>query len=240
MIVTAAAVLPLLTCAALVPFRDSVANTNVALGLVLLIVAAAATGVRSAGLVAAFSSGAWFDFFLTEPYQQFSVADRADQETMVLLVLVGAAVTELALWGRREQARSSRREGYLSGIVTAASAVAAGTISQPGLIEYVRNQLVEVLDLDGCRFDHGTGTKSYPRLDPDGTVTISGRTIDVNRSGLPTDDETELLTECGGTVHGRFLLTASTHVSRPGLEQRLVAVSLAGQVGAALNAEPQD
>ena len=56
LIVTAAAVLPLLTCAALVPFRDSVANTNVALGLVLLIVAAAATGVRSAGLVAAFSS----------------------------------------------------------------------------------------------------------------------------------------------------------------------------------------
>jgi hypothetical protein len=48
-------------------FRDSVANTNAALALVLLIVAAAATGIRAAGLVAALSSAVCFDFFLTGP-----------------------------------------------------------------------------------------------------------------------------------------------------------------------------
>jgi len=67
LVVTAAAVIPLAACAVLSLFRDSVANTNAALGLVLLIVAAAATGIRAAGLVAAVSSAAWFDFLLTEP-----------------------------------------------------------------------------------------------------------------------------------------------------------------------------
>jgi hypothetical protein len=44
-----------------VPFRDSVANTNAALVLILLVVAAAATGIRSADIVAALSSVLWFD-----------------------------------------------------------------------------------------------------------------------------------------------------------------------------------
>jgi len=228
-ILSAAAVLPLIACAVMAPFRDSVANTNVALALVLIVVAAAASGLRTAGLVAAFSAGAWFDFFLTQPYHQFSITDRADQETMVLLVLVGAAVTEIALWGRRQQARSSREKGYLSGVVTAAGAAAAGTISTSALIEYVEDRLVDVLSLDGCRFVHGAQRSSHPRLNPDGSVTIGTRAVDVDRLGLPTDDETELLAESGGAIRGRFLLTASTHVSRPSLEQRLVAVALAGQ-----------
>src|SRR5258708_7141648 len=104
LVVGVAALLPLADCAVLTLFRDSIANTNAALGLVLLIVAAACTGIRSAGFLAALSSAASFDFFLTEPYNRFTITDRTDLETAVLLVLVGAAVTEVALWGRRQQA----------------------------------------------------------------------------------------------------------------------------------------
>ena len=90
LVVAAAAVVPFAACALLAVFRESVANTNAALGLVLLVVAAASTGIRWAGIVAALSSAAWFDFFLTEPYNQFTIADRADIETAVLLLIVGA------------------------------------------------------------------------------------------------------------------------------------------------------
>lgn len=44
----------------------------------------------------------------------------------MLLVLIGASVTEVALWGRRQQAQSSRRSGYLDGVLSAAATVSTG------------------------------------------------------------------------------------------------------------------
>src|SRR5512134_3085433 len=178
LIVILAAVLPLAACAVLSLFRDSFANTNAALALVLLVVAAGATGIRRAGLVAALSSAAWFDFFLTEPYKQFTITDRADIETAVLLVLVGAAVTEVALWGRRQQARASREQGYLDGVLRTAAAVGAGRSSTTSLISSVCGQIVDVLQVDDCRFDPGTGS-TLATIDNDATVTYNGRTINV-------------------------------------------------------------
>src|SRR6266540_2386499 len=125
-VVAVAAVVPALACAAIAPFRIDIANTNAALVLVLIVVAAAATGIRTAGVVAALSGAAWFDFFLTQPYQRLTITDRADIETAVLLVLVGLAVTEVALWGRRQQAGASRQHGYLNGVVQTAGLVASG------------------------------------------------------------------------------------------------------------------
>ncbi|HEU4947921.1 MAG TPA: DUF4118 domain-containing protein [Kribbella sp.] len=234
LILAASIVAPLVACGVLVPFRGSVANTNAALLLVLVIVAFAATGLRSAGVLAAVSSAVWFDYFLTEPYGRLTIDDRTDIETTVLLVLVGAAVTEVALWGRRQQARASEQQGYLSGVLSAAGAVAIGGSSPSKLIEQVRRQLVAVLKVDDCRFDYGTGL-GCARLRSDGSVTRDGGgAVNVERDGLPTDCEIELLVQSGGGFRGRFLLTASTSVVRPNLEQRLVAIGLADQIGAAL------
>lgn len=235
LVVGVAAVAPLVACAVLSLFRDSVANTNGALGLVLLIVAAAATGMRPAGLVAALSSAAWFDFFLTEPYNHFAITDRADVETAVLLVLVGAAVTEIALWGRRQQARASREQGYLDGVVSTAATVGAGRTSAGSLIDHVCDQIVDVLQIDRCRFDPG-GEPVLAALDNDGAVTYNDHPYNVDRLGLPTDSEIALTVQSGGVVHGRFLLTAATRIARPSLEQLRVAGALANQVGAALAA----
>lgn len=235
LIVVLAAVLPLAACAVLSLFRDSFANTDAALVLVLLVVAAGATGIRPAGLVAALSSAAWFDFFLTEPYNQLTITDRADIETAVLLVLVGAAVTEVALWGRRQQARASREQGYLDGVLRTAAAVGAGQSSTNSLISHVCGQIVDVLQIDDCRFDPGSGS-ALATIDNDATVTYNGRTIDVDRVGLPTDCEIALVVQSRGVIHGRFLLTAATRVVRPSRQQLRVAVALANQVGAALGA----
>ncbi|MFI8496908.1 DUF4118 domain-containing protein [Streptomyces sp. NPDC085524] len=46
---------------------------------------------------------AWFDFFLTEPYQRFAITDRDDVETAVLLLVVGLVVSQLAVRARRLQ-----------------------------------------------------------------------------------------------------------------------------------------
>ncbi|WP_433297590.1 DUF4118 domain-containing protein [Pseudonocardia sp. CA-142604] len=224
---------PLVACAALSPLRDNFANTNIALVLVLLIVAGAATGIRAAGLVAALSSAAWFDFFFTEPYNHFSIIDRADIETAVLLMLVGGAVTEIALWGRRQQARASSEQGYLDGVLSTSAAVGAGRSSTDSLLDHVCEQIVGVLGIDRCRFDPGSDA-ILATLNNDGTMTYNGRPFDVGRLGLPTDSEIALVVQSGGVVHGRFLLTAATRIVRPTLEQLRVAIALANQVGAAL------
>ena len=62
-----------------------------------------------------------------------NISDRADIETAALLLLVSAAVTEVALWGRREQARASKEQGYLAGVLSTAATVAAGRSSTGAL-----------------------------------------------------------------------------------------------------------
>src|SRR5262245_3543249 len=237
LIIGATAVAPLVACAVLALFRDSVANTNAALGLVLIVVAAAATGIRTAAVVAAVSAFVWFDFFLTEPFHTFTITDQAAAATAVLLLLVGLAVTEIALWGRRQQARASREQGYLDGVLRTAATVAAGQPSTGALIEQVGRQITEVLQIDDCRFDPaGYRESGVPTINNDGSLTRNGHTLNVDRNGLPTDSEIVLPVQSGGVVHGRFLLTASTRVVRPTSEQLRVAVALANQVGAALTA----
>jgi K+-sensing histidine kinase KdpD len=115
---------PLALAAVLVPFRAGFPNTDAALAMVV-VVAVAANGDRLAGVLAAVSTAVWFDFFLTQPYERFTITRRTDIETTVLLLVIGAAVTEIAVWGRRHYAIANRRAGYLDGINNAARAVAA-------------------------------------------------------------------------------------------------------------------
>jgi K+-sensing histidine kinase KdpD len=234
-LIVAAAVAPLLCCAVLALFRESGRTATDALVLVLIVVGAAATGDRLAGIVAALSAGLWFDVLLTQPYGQFTIHDPNDVEVTVLLVLVGVAVTEIALWGRRQQARASRREGYLDGVLGTSNIIALREASPEALIEHVAQQIVTVLGIDDCQFiaGHGPGPQDAS-LDHDGNVTRRGYRVDVERDGLPTDDRISLVVRAGGVVHGQFVLTAATRVVRPSVVQLKVAVLLADQVGAAL------
>ncbi len=236
-LLTIAALAPLAVCGLLVPLRDVVENTNAALVLVLVVVGVAATGQRVAGVVAALSSAVCFDLLLTAPYGQLTIADPGDVETAVLLTVVGLAVTELALWGRRQQSHSSAREGYLEGVVAAARIVATGETSLPDFTERVARQIRDVLDLDACRFEPGPAQEGA-RIDREGTVVWNGHDVNVERDGLPTMDEIQLPVENHGSVYGHYVLTSATKIRRPELEQRLVAVTLAEQVGAALSARP--
>jgi hypothetical protein len=149
----------------------------------------------------------------------------------VLLLVIGIAVTEIAVWGRRQQAAASRRSGYLAGINDAARAAAAGD-SPPGLINQVSSKLVQLLALQSCQFQYGVAGLGRPaRLEATGVVTVDGQAWDVQADGMPAS--TELLVESGGRLQGRFLMQALPS-ARPTAEQLLVAAAFADQVGAAL------
>lgn len=229
--IIAAALVPLLLCLLLSGVRDAIENTNAALLLVLVVVGVAAFGSRAAGLVAAVSSAACFDYFLTAPYDQFRIDDRSDIETAVLLLLIGAAVTELALWGRRQQARASEQRGYLDGILQSTDVLAdAAPIAT--VIAHVEGQLVDLLDLDSATY-LVRWTDDLPVLHPDGTVRRRQRTLEVDRTGLPTDTEIVLPVRAGDTERGAFRLVAATHCARPTAQQRRVAALLVERVALA-------
>jgi hypothetical protein len=229
-----AAVLPLGTCALLATVPDQASGATSALVLVVWVVAGAATGDRVTGLVAALSAGAWFDFFLTEPYQRFAVSDPDDAEVVVLLLAIGLLVNEIALWGHRQRDRAARRSGYLAGVLRTAEVIADGDIDPSALTATVGRQIAEVLGASDCRYVHGSPGRQHVVLGHDGLVRQDGAPLDVERYGLPVHDETVLVATHDGRPLGHFLVTAPDRRAYPDSEQLSVAVLLADQVGSAL------
>ncbi len=117
----------------------------------------------------------------------------------------------------------------------AAAASLTQTAKSPGeVVDHVREQLIAVLDLQQCRFEYGVLLGHPPRLESDGTVLAGRGRWDVETVGLP-GGEIELRVFGGGQYYGRFMMTPEPG-SRPSLQARLVAVTLADQAGRALAA----
>jgi hypothetical protein len=226
-------VAPLAAAAVLLPFRADWSNTNVALVLVAVVVAVATLGNRIAGALGAASAFAWFDFFFTRPYERFTIRSSADVTTAVLLLVVGLAVSQLAANSRRLRVLSITDADYLDQIHGAAE-LSRTARSPDAVVDHVCGLLRDLLDLNGCRFEYGSLIGHPPRLEPDGTVVSGYRAWDVEEFGFPAGD-VELRTFCNGEFCGRFMLTPSPR-SRPSLQARLVAVTLADQAGRAIGA----
>jgi len=164
-------------------------------------------------------------------YERFDITRRADAEPTVLLLLIGVAVTELAVWGRRQHVAAGRRAGYLGGIYATAEAVAAGG-SPSAVITEVSDRLVRLLSLRSCHFQHGVaGLGNPPRLQRNGHVVAGHRAWDGGGRGpapRPRDKAAG-----GERRHPAGSVPADPRHPAP-LEQRLVAVALVDQVGAAL------
>jgi Domain of unknown function (DUF4118) len=229
--VAAAVAAPLAAAAILLPWRSSWPNTNVALLLVVVVVAVAAIGNRVAGALAAVGAAVWFDFFFTLPYERFTISRSSDVTTFVLLLLVGVAVSQLAVRARRLKVITITDENYLTRIHEIA-ALAQSAASAQNVVDQVRDQLISVLDLRDCRFEYGILIGHPPRIEQDGRVLTRHGHWDVETNGLPTG-EIELRTFGNGQYFGRFMLTPRPG-SRPSLQARLVAVTLADLAGRAL------
>jgi hypothetical protein len=231
--VAAGIVLPLAVAAILLPWRGSWSNTNVALLLVVAVVAVAAAGSRLAGALAAVSAAAWFDFFFTQPYERFTISHSADVTTFVLLLAVGLAVSQLAAWARHLKAVTIADAGYLARI-TGSAALSQTAGSPADVVEHVRKQLIGLLELRDCRFEYGVLLGQPPRLERDGTVLTRYGHWPVDESGLP-EQEIEVRAFGNGQYRGRFMMTPHPG-SHPPLQARLVAVTLADLAGDALAA----
>ncbi len=226
--IAAAVVVPLGLATILLPWRGSWPNTNVALLLVVAVVAVACLGNRFAGALAAASAAAWFDFFFTLPYGRFTISHSADVTTFAALLVVGVIVSQLAAWARRLREATITDAGYFDRIVESA-ALTQGAGTPHDVVEHVRGQLIDVLDLTDCRFEYGRLIGQPPRLEPDGSVMTRHGHYPVDSCGLPEED-VELRTFSNGQYVGRFMLTPKTG-SAPSRRARLVAVSLADLAG---------
>jgi len=231
--ILAAVTAPLAAAAVLLPFRGSWPNTNVALLLVVVVVAVAAMGNRVAGALAAVGAAIWFDFFFTLPYYRFTIRSSADVTTAVLLLVTGMAVSQLAARVRQLKVVAITDAGYLTQIHETAS-LAKSARFPDAVVDHVNGELTRLLDLEGSRFEYGSLLGHPPRLEPDGTVSVGHSRWDIEQWGLP-GQEIELRTFGNGQYYGRFMLKAKPG-SKPSLQARLVAITLADQAGRALAA----
>ena len=229
--IAVAVVAPLAAAVILLPWRGSWSNTNVALLLVVVVVAVAAIGNRAAGALAALGAAVWFDFFFTVPYQRFTIRSSADVTTFILLLAVGVTVSQLAARARRLKVITITDAACLAQIHESA-ALAQSAASGQAVVDHVRKQLIDVLGLRDCRFEYGMLIGHPPRLEQDGAIVTRYSHIDVELAGMPAE-EVELRTFGNGQYYGRFMLTP-TPGSKPTLQARLVAVTLADLAGRAL------
>ena len=222
--------IPLLA-AALIPLRGHLENTNIALILVVGVVAVACTGQRWAAALAALSAAFWFDFFFTVPFNSPTIANRDDALSAVLLLVVGLSVGQLAAWALRQREAALQGRADIERIYHAAERSAQG---EPGRLvaEAVADELVRMLELRSCRFDEGPADPLLPHLDHDGVVRWGEMSWGTSSLGLPAKGVT-LEVSGSGRALGSYTL-----VPTPGLEvdedRLLVAVALAHQAGAAL------
>jgi hypothetical protein len=231
----AALLLPLAAATVFLPWRSSWANSNVALLLVVVVVAVAANGHRAAGIVAAASAALCFDFFWTAPYETLRITSSTDVQTTVLLLAVGAAVSELASRARRARRTVVYDTAYLAELRTTARLVADEQRPAQDVVEHVRAQLVMLLGLRAARFEPGRVLGHPPRLADDGTLLWNEKPWNVREYGFP-DAPFELPARSGGRTLGRFMLTpVPGTAASPAACQ--VAAMLAAQVGTVLARE---
>ncbi len=220
-----------LVAVCLLPLRDHIAGTNVALILVVAVVAVAITGRRVAAALAAVSAAFWYEFFFTVPYNSVRINNGQDALTAGLLLVVGLAVGQLASWalGQRDEARRGRVD---IGRIHYAAELAAQGESVDHLIMAVSLELRDLLFLRDCSFDYGVADEHLPSLDHDARVRWGDLGWGTATLGLPSKGVT-LAAHGQGRIVGTFTLTPTPGVVL-GEDRLLVAVALADQVGAAL------
>jgi hypothetical protein len=212
--------IPLLA-AALIPLRGHVENTNIALVLVVGVVAVALSAHRVAAAVAA--------FFFTVPFNSPTIASGEDALTAGLLLVVGLVVGELSVWALHQRDEASRGRADVGRIHKAAELMARGEPSDR-LVAAVADELRDLLFLRECRFDPGPGDPLLPRVESDGSVRWGDLEWGTDTLGLPSKGVVLEVTG-NGQPAGSFTLVP-TPGEPVGRERLVVAIALADQVGA--------
>lgn len=213
---------------ALIPLRDHVRKTNLALVLVLVVLAGTVLGGRAVGVVVAIAVAVAFDVFLTQPYQSIKIERGDDIETTVLLVAVGLVGGELVERARRHQLDADARRKEVEQFHRRAELASWG--ERPGrLISRAQEELAEMLGLVGATYQPGP---------PPSNVSVLTH-VGARVPGGPSElggDIVALPVRAHGRDLGYFVLVfphATVGISAPA-DRRHEAVAVADQLGMAL------
>ncbi len=229
-----AALGPLLVAGVLVPFRDDLAAANVVLIFVLVVVLAATVGTRVSGALAAVISAMSFDFFFTHPYQSLTIDSADDVETTVLLLIIGLLVAEIVTYSRRHRRASEQRGDEITRLHRVAELVASDSDAEDVVLS-VQAELIGLLSLRDCRYETPPFQSELPALERNGAIAGDHRHWIGGEYTLP--EQGAAIPVLGrGTTFGRLVLVPDLSVG-VSIEQRLVAVALADQLGAAFAAD---
>jgi hypothetical protein len=214
----------------LVPFRDEIDNTNLALILVLVVVIAAILGGRTAGAVAAVAATLAFDFFLAPPYLSMRLDSADDVETMVILLAVGLLVGEVAARWRRSRGDRERSAAAIGRVQRVAAEIVTGS-GLTGAVQVVTTELTHLLRLHDCWLEFPPFLWVLPRLERGGTLSVHEHAWSGGGFALP-EDGVELGVSQGNRQIARLVLIGDPTVDVT-LEERVVAVALADQLASA-------
>jgi hypothetical protein len=229
---------PIAVAGLLVSLRDEIDHANLALILVLVVVVVASLGGRRAGAVAAVTSTLAFDFFLARPYLSVRVESADDIETLLILLAVGLLVGELASRARHARRDREQAAAAVQRVHRVADAVAQGR-PLGEVLAAVQTELMGLLTLWDCWLELPPFLWVIPRLDRGGTVEGGDHEWRASAFTLPRDG-LELPVFARGVEVARLVLLAGPGTPAS-LDQRVVAVALADQLGAAMSvADPNE
>jgi K+-sensing histidine kinase KdpD len=232
MALLASVAVPLGAGAALIPLRERLDGTNVALLLVVTVVGVAAVGYRTAAVLSALTAAMAFNLFHTAPQYSLRIESGDDLQTAVLLLVVGIAVGELALRSRRAHASALRGRQDLASLYGLGKLVADGEDADYVLMA-AASELLHLLHLVDCRFEvDREGQEVLPLVERDGIVRWGPTVWDTERWGLPASGAA-ISVWSRGVRRGRFVLQGSAGSSLDA-QQLAQAVGLVDQVGAAM------
>ena len=220
---------PAATAAVLVPLCVHITDAALALVMVAVVVLVVIPGRRLAALVAGISAGLWFDYFLTRPYESFTMDRSADIQTTVLLLLVAVGAGELAARQRHHRAASEIVTENLAVVADITELVAESTVAEE-VLEAVCDALIALLHLSSCQFEAGVTTVALPYIERPGSVSYIAYQWDPSTKGLPVG-VVALLVSSHDRLVGQFRLEGTfpgVPVSTQALAAAVVLADLAG------------
>ena len=229
-----AALGPLLVSGILVSFRDDLAAANVVLVFAVVIVLAATVGTRVSGAMAAVVSAMSYDFFFTKPYQSLKISSSDDIQTTILLLVIGLLVAEIVTFSRQHRRASERRSDEIARLHRVAELVATDSDAEDVVLS-VQAELIGLLSLRDCRFETPPFASELPQLERNGAIADDHRHWIAGEYTLPMQGA-QIPVLGRGKPFGRLVLVPDLSVG-VSIEQRVVAVALADQLGAVFAAD---
>ena len=160
------------------PFRDRIGLENVVILYLAIVIACAAIGGRTAGLVAALSAALSYNFFFTAPYYSLRIGSAEQGLTVLALFVAGLLAAVSGRSRRRTRITEEQEEAAILLLETVARAAAEGgkadLVAAEGIQAMLDAGLVQVRRDGHVTAEAGEAAAPDPaaltRLDPDGRM----------------------------------------------------------------------